>query len=75
MAGQPHGHISWLGTFRPGGWKARLAKQAQGGGGGREKEEKPQAFLPSNSSGACVKGLYLSLLQASVSAPVRLEKG
>lgn len=73
LAGQPYGHVSWLGTFRPGCWKARLPKQAVGE---REREGRETPSLPSlSSSGGWVKGLYLSLLQASVSAPVKAEKG
>lgn len=72
LAGQPHGQVSWLGTFRPGCWKARLPKQAMGE---REREERETPSLPSPSSRGWVKGLCLSLLQASVSAPVKAEKG
>lgn len=47
LAGQPHGHVSWLGTFRPGCWKARLPKQAVGE---REREGRETPSLPSPSS-------------------------
>lgn len=44
LLGQPHGQVSWLGTFRPGCWKARLPKQAMGE---REREGRETPSLPS----------------------------
>lgn len=73
LAGQPHGHISWLGTFRPGCWKARLPKRgSRGRREGRETPSLPSPIPQANGSRDCISR---SLLQASVSAPVKAEKG
>lgn len=50
LAGQPHGHILWLGTFRPRGWKGPTGKTCgvgvEGVGGERRKRNPKPSFAP-----------------------------
>jgi hypothetical protein len=76
LAGQPHGHISWLGTFRPGGWKARLAIRGAGRGveGERRKRNPKPSFAPV-PQGLVSRDYICPFCRPRVSAPVRAEKG